>query len=177
MDELLLKRAIKGDADAFTSIVLEYEQQLYKIARIRLDNEHDICDAIQNTLFSVYKNMKKVKNLSFFKTWMIKILINECNSIYSKSKKNIVSFQEKQMENYIGANADFETVEDEIDFLSIIKILNYEEQQIITLFYSCDLSLKEISSLINVNINTVKTRLSRAKSKIKKNLEGGKNYE
>lgn len=57
--EELLSKAILGDKDAFTDIILEYEQELYKIARMRLNNDYDICEAVQSTMILAYKHIKK----------------------------------------------------------------------------------------------------------------------
>ena len=84
MEELILK-AIAGDKDAFTLVILEYEQELYKIAKMRLISDYDICEAIQNTMILAYKHIKKVKEVKYFKTWIIRILINECKKIYKRN--------------------------------------------------------------------------------------------
>lgn len=170
MDENI-KKAIGGDKNAFTSIVLEYEQQLYKIARTRLADDHDICDAIQNTLLSAYQNVTKVRKSKYFKTWLIRILLNECNAVYRKKQWGSASFEEIGAERCLGTEDGFSHVEHQIDFNSAMQILNFEERQAMTLFYTEDLSIKEISKLMNLNVNTVKTRLSRAKGKLKKVLK------
>lgn len=169
--EDLLKRAVKGDKTAFSSIVLEYQHQLYKIAAARLDNENDIYDATQNALISAYRNIKKVKEISFFKTWIIKILINECNLIYRKRHKRIISFEETEIDKYISLNDAYKEVESSFDFHLLLKPLNPEESMAITLFYCSDLSIKEISRLTKTNENTVKARLRNAKIKIRNNIK------
>lgn len=79
--EELIKKAQNGDKDAFTSIILDMNDELYKIARTRLNDENDIFDAIQETMISSYKSIKKLKDTKCFKSWLIKILINKCNDI------------------------------------------------------------------------------------------------
>ena len=64
-----------------------------------------------------------------------------------------------------------------IDFFELVKNLNYEERILITLFYSEDLSIKEISNVMDIPQSTVTTKLSRARNKLKKFLEGGELYE
>ena len=56
---------------------------------MKINNENDIEDIIQETMLSAYTNLKKLKNNSFFKTWIIRILINKCNKFYKK--KNLKS--------------------------------------------------------------------------------------
>ena len=64
-----------------------------------------------------------------------------------------------------------------IDFFELVKSLNYEERMLITLFYSENLSVKEISNVMDIPQSTVTTKLSRARNKLKKILEGGELYE
>ena len=90
MDELILK-AKNGDKTSFTELMLQIKEELYKVAKIRLRNDDDVFDAIQETMLVSYKSLKKLKNNQYFKTWVIKILINECNKIYNyKNKKKIM---------------------------------------------------------------------------------------
>ena len=77
--EDLIKKAKSGDKLAFTELMLQMQDELYKIAKIRLKNDDDVFDVIQDTMLSTYKSLKKLKHNEYFKTWIIKILINECN--------------------------------------------------------------------------------------------------
>lgn len=67
MYELVLK-AKKGDKKAFTELILELEDNLYKIARTRLCNPEDVSDAIQETMVSAYRAIDKLKKPELFKT-------------------------------------------------------------------------------------------------------------
>ena len=59
--EELIKQAQKGDKEAFTQLIYEIRQDLYKIARCRLSCEDDIEDAVQETMIETFKNIKKLK--------------------------------------------------------------------------------------------------------------------
>lgn len=172
MDEKLIIKSKNGDVEAFTELILQIRNDLYKIAKTRLVNDADIDDAIQETMIEAYKSIKKLKNNEFFKTWIIKILVNKCNYIYKKKKKYIISYEENEMEKYISSE---EISSDNIDFYLLIKNLKYEERIIIILFYMENYTTKEISKILKMNENTIKTRIARAKSKLKDILEGGKN--
>lgn len=63
-----LKKTQNGDKDAFTLIILDMNDELYKIARNRLNNENDIFDAIQETMISSYKYIRKLENPMCFKS-------------------------------------------------------------------------------------------------------------
>ena len=75
--EELIKRAQKGDKEAFTEIILSIRNELYKIAKTRIINENDIDDIIQETMIEVYKSIKKLQNKKKLKMLVIKILINK----------------------------------------------------------------------------------------------------
>ena len=163
MEELILK-AQKGDEDAFTSLVYEIRQDLYKIARCRLSCEDDIEDAIQETMLETFKNIYKLKDTSYFKKWIITILINKCNKIYRKRKKYNISFEGEEFENYLKSN---DNLDSNLNFYDILKDLNYNERIILSLHYMEDYTTRDISKLLKVSENTVKTRLRRAKIKLK----------
>ena len=175
MEELLYK-AVLGDKDAFTNIMLEYEKELYKIARMRLNNDYDICEAVQSTMILAYKHIRKVRNVSYLKTWIVRILINECKKIYKKNRRQIM-YENEQMEKFIENDNGYEQVNSKLTFNSLLKILDYEERQILILYYSSDFSIKEISRILHMNENTIKTKMRRAKSKLKEKYKGELFYE
>lgn len=167
MDKLI-KKAINGDKDAFTNIILQMQNELYAISRTRLKKEEDINDAIQETILKAFKNIHKIQNPLFFKTWLIKILINTCNSIYNKRKKYTISFDSKIFENTVESyNDDIMDVNNNLDFFLLIRDLTYEERLILTLYFYNKYTTKQISILLHINENTVRTKISRAKLKLK----------
>lgn len=84
--ESLIEKAKDGDQIAFTELMLQIKDELYKVAKIRLKNDDDVFDVIQETMISAYKSLKKLKHNEYFKTWVIRILINECNKFYKLKK-------------------------------------------------------------------------------------------
>ena len=87
--EDLVKKSILGDKNAYTQLMNMLKSDLYRVANARLDNIEDINDAINETILKSYKSLKKLKNIQYFKTWITKILINECNNIYRINKKHL----------------------------------------------------------------------------------------
>lgn len=168
--EELIERAKNDDKYAYTELINKVAPKLLRIAKIRLENMDDVNDAINETIIISYENIKKLKNPEYFTTWIIRILINECNRIYSKNKKRLYLLdkvaKEKAAEVKINnAIQDFEN-RDYIEFL--LSKLNYNERVAIELYYSEQLSIKEISKILGKNKNTIKTRLKRAKEKMQK---------
>lgn len=175
--EELIRLALSGNQDAYTKLVESIQFELYSIASARLDNIDDINDAIQETIIHSYNKLGALNNSSCFKTWIIRILINECNLIYRKKKKQLGLFNKINSSiepSY--TNNNLENVENNIDFDILIKDLKYEERLIITLYAKNNFSPTEISNILNIRVNTVKSRLSRAKKKLKKLYEEGGIY-
>ena len=86
-DELIIqvKRAKRGDKEAFCNLVRVNKVAIYRVAKSILNKEEDIEDAVSEAILKAYKNIPKLKNEEFFKTWLIRIVINESNNLYKKS--------------------------------------------------------------------------------------------
>lgn len=165
----LVNKAKNGDKEAFCELILIVKDDLYKIAKSRLGNkEDDIFDAIQETIISAYISIGKLKKVLSFKSWIIKILINECNDILKKkSNYNEISFEENEYENYISNNA-LTMQEEKIKFEDLISILNEEEKKIMVLYYINGYNTNEIAKTLDIKPNTIRSKMSRAKAKILK---------
>lgn len=138
------------------------------MAKSRLDIEDDICDAIQETMIIGYQNLKKLKEDKYFKTWIIKILINECNKIYKKKNKQKILFNKSvEITAVTESQVDMNYIDNKVDFETVLENLTYEDRLLITLYYNSQFSIKEIAKLIKSNVNTVKSKLLRVKKKIK----------
>ena len=160
MYELVLK-AKKGDKEAFTELILQLEDDLYKIARTRLNNQEDIFDAIQETIISAYKSIGKLKKIEFFKTWIIKILINNVNM----KNRHYNKFQDEPVEDYIG-EIEYSNIEENIDLYDAIDRLDEKYKTPVILQYFHDLTISQIAEIMECNENTVKSNIRRAKKKL-----------
>ena len=171
--EELVKKAKNGDKEAFTTLMLGLEKELYKIARARLKNDDDIYDAVQETIIKAFESIKKLKQTRYFKTWIIRILINTTKDIYRRNSSgkelSIEDIESSQTTN----NDNIETL---LDLNFIYNALKYEDRIIIILYYMEGFTDKEIGKILKLKENTVKTRRTRAKQKIKNVLELGGKY-
>lgn len=162
--EILVKKAINGDKEAFIELIDICTVKMYKLAKTRLDDEESIGDAIQETVLSAYKNIKKLRNTQYFNTWLMKILINKCNDIVKKSKVDYI-------DDYSKIKCDdlvYETsIDEELDFEKILNKLNSDYKVVIVMYYVNRFTTKEISNILEISENTVKTRIRRAKDQLK----------
>ncbi len=171
--EELLKRLRHKDENAFEDIVRIFENQLYIIAKMRLKDEFLAKDAVQETFFSLFLNSKQIKSEEKLKSWLTIVLINQCNDIVKKNKIVQVSFEQNNFENYTYSEDDFKKLIDKIDFDNNISSLNVVERTIIAMYYAGNYSLKEISEILKISNGTIKSKISRAKDKLRKKIGGG----
>lgn len=169
--EELIKRAQKGDQEAFTILVKSMKDDLYKISKTRISNEDDMQDAIQETMLEMFKSIKKLRDPKLFKKWIITILINKCNRIYRRKYKTDLSYEELNFEDFITATSN--DVESDLEFYELLKDLKYEERIILILYYKEEYTVKEIKSILNMKVSTINTHLFRARAKLKEKLEKG----
>ncbi len=176
LEELVLKSK-NGDIEAFTELMLLVNNDLYKLAKTKLSNDDDINDIIQETMLIAFKNIKKLKDVSKFKFWIIKILLNCCNQKYKKLKKentlNEKIIFDDDCTYYNQYKDNTSVVEDTMNFYDLINFLDKDEKTIIILFYNEGYTTKEISRLLHINENTIKSKILRAKKKIKSKYKGG----
>lgn len=149
-------KAKNGDNEAFLELINENKLNIYRVARGILSNEHDIEDAIQNTVIKAYEKINTLKKNEFFRTWLVRILINECNEIIRKNKR-IVSINESNHEE------KYNDYYENIDLTNAINSLSEELRVTTVLFYFEDMSIKDIASVLNIPNGTVRSRLSRAR--------------
>lgn len=162
--EFLIKKAQRGDEEAFIKIIDGYMPQMYKIARTRLKGEESIGDAIQETILAAFTNIKQLKEPRYFKTWIIKILINKCNDIISDNKVLYVD-DYSLLEN---TNLTYsEDSEEKLDFENVLNKLPYEYRLVVVMYYVNRFTTKEISEALNEKEGTIKSRLSRARQQLK----------
>ncbi len=161
-----VKKAQKGDKKSFEKIIMEIIDNLYRVAYGILKNQEDASDAISNATLKAYEKIETLRQLEFFKTWITRILINECNIIIKQKQK--VTYIENYIENQNNTYAN--NNEEKIDVQQAINKLEKELKQIVILYYFDDLSIEEISNILEIPKGTVKSRLSRARQCLAKEL-------
>ena len=164
--EELVYKAKKRDNLAFTRLIQMLKNDLYKIAKMRLNCEDDIEDAVQETIIVAYKNIGKVRNAQYFKTWLIRVLINKCNEIYKANKRRNYASIDEQIEKDSYDLSEDKNIE-KLNFYSLITKLNYDERISLILFYLMEFTTKEISKILKEPESTIRNRIARARSKLK----------
>lgn len=165
-----VKLAQKGNKDAFVRLITAAEKSLYRVARAILKSDNECADAIQESILKAYKSMGGLREPQYFKTWLTKILINECNRILKNNKKII------PIEEYMDQAYTLDAYE-KVEIQEAVNSLEDEFRVVVILFYFEDMAIKDIAQMLEIPEGTVKSRLSRARERLSKQLkilsEGG----
>ena len=151
--------AKQGDKEAFLSLIDENKLNIYRVARGMLREEQDIEDAIQNTIIKAYSNIKTLKKNEYYRTWLIKILINECNMILRNNKRTVA------IDSITDTRQESDNLKD-LDLTNTVNSLSEDLREVIVLFYFEDMNQKDIAKLLNIPEGTVKSRLTRARKRL-----------
>lgn len=147
--------------DEFTGQILELEKSLYYVSKSILCNDEDCKDAMQNAILKAYKNLGDLREDCYFKTWITRILINECYRIAGKNQRLV------PYEDYM---EDLEETEGYSEVY--IEIQNLEEKYRVpfVLHYVEGFSLQEIAGFLKTTEAGIKMRLLRARNILKRQL-------
>ncbi len=160
MDKLV-RKAKQGNPDAFTELMQSQMQNMYKTARSILYNDEDIADAISETILTCWEKMWQLKEESFFRTWMTRILINKCNDILRKQKNLSLVEEIPDIPSYDVkfANAEWKEALDS---------LNEKYRLVLVLYYVEGFKTGEISRILSMPESTVRSRLARGRQQLAK---------
>ena len=184
MDEAaLIESARKGSLDAFNTLVLAYQHQVYNLAYRIMGEEAAASDAAQEAFISAYKNLKSFRGGSF-KSWLLRIVTNACYDDLRRRKRRPATSLDELTDGEDG-EAEFdvptpedgpETIAQRHELAGLIQqgITTLPDDQRIVLVLSDvqGMSYEEIASITNSNLGTVKSRLSRARAKLREYLQG-----
>ncbi|PYG85835.1 RNA polymerase sigma-70 factor (ECF subfamily) [Ruminiclostridium sufflavum DSM 19573] len=152
------------DKDTFAEEVRKAEATLFRISKAILQNEKDCEDAVQEAILKAYHKLASLKKEAFFKTWLVRILINECYKVSRLHKKD-AGYKE-----YINSEAAAEP-DNYSDLYSSIMKLDEDLRTVVILYYIEGFSIAETASISKIPEGTAKSRLSRARTTLKKWLE------
>ncbi len=153
---------MKLPEDKFIAEFDQIKGSLYRIAYIYLKNEAASHDAVDETVYLAYKNIKKLRQPEYFKTWITRILINVCKKELRRTKR---------LEPY---NDALELSHEDYDSLPLkeaIAKLPQELQDIINLRYFNEYTLAETAQILKLPQGTVATRQRKALSLLRLELE------
>ena len=171
--EHLVQMARRGDTDAFVRLIEISQDTLKRISFAWLKDENDVADALQDTILDAFANIGQLKKTEYFKTWLVKILINNCTRIYRKKRKLLqfeVSADRFQEENLPG-DVCKDSVGNELEFFDLLKILPEDSRVIFQMYFGEQFTIPEIAEILHMKENTVKSRIHRGKTQLREQME------
>ncbi len=176
----LICRARTGDGRAFELLIAQYSKRIYNIGLKMLGSSEDAADMTQETLLKAYRNLPRFRGESAFFSWLYQIAVNTCRDMMrSAYRRHENVFSDTDYEDaYAGKVADYahmpESVYTEKEtnayLQALIDGLTPQYRLAVTLREIAGLSYADIAEVTGVSIGTVKSRLSRARAAMQKQL-------
>lgn len=170
MEEELIDRAIRGDKEALGMLVNDLKDEGYKVAYIILKNEDASIEAYLNAVEKVFRKVHQIREPRYFKTWFIRIIINEAKNIAKKNKRIVY------IEEYTAQAVEGQDVCDKMDLETALQGMNTQVQEMIRLKFYLGYTLEEIAELLQMPVGTIKGKMYTALKNMREELEV-KKYE
>lgn len=168
----LVKRARKGNPDAYGKLISEYQEYMYKMAYLYVRNEDTALDAVGTAVLKAYRQIHTLKHPEYFKTWLTRILIHASQDELKKSA-HYDTLEELPEKDSCGGIS----LEEKCDINAAVMQLSAKYRTVIILKYFSELSVREISEVMNAPEGSVKAYLSRARDELREILKEDYVYE
>lgn len=169
MEKDIILKIKEGDKEAFSKLYDEYAEYAIRMATAITKNSSDASDAVQETFIRVYRNIIFFDHEKPFKPWFYKILVNECNRI-KKHNTKVILIDQYSDHDATKSKEDHYKFEEYEKLYAAIQNLKEIYRIPIILKYLNDFAEKEIAEILDININTVKSRLYKGREQLKKTL-------
>src|SRR5271157_3057024 len=181
-DRELVRRAKDGDKGAFETLVRQHQSRVFAVAGGILRNREDVEDIAQQVFLKAYFSLKRFDQRAAFSTWLYKITVNECWDLLRKRKVRPlvleVDLSEEQARQYQAAEQLSDGRPDASEQLAsrerieqLLGCLEERDRSMLVLKEVQGFSVDEIAELLEINANTVKVRLFRARQRIAESLK------
>ena len=158
--EELIRRARDGDGGAFVELMEGQKSTLYKVARSYLHNDADAADAVSETVLACFEKLATLRQPQYFRTWLVRVCIRKCQDLL-RERKGSVPLDE------IAEAGREEPGHARVEFLALLDSLDEKYRTVLLLYYGEGFSVGEIAQAMDLKVETVKTRLKRARAGFK----------
>ena len=173
----IVRRVLEGDVNAFETLVVEYEKNVYAITQRMTGNSEDAADMTQETFIKAYNSLSSFRGDSKFSVWLYRIATNVClDFLRSRSRKPTVSLsmedddgEETQLDIADESQSPEVLLERGLTRDAVRRGLNAlppDYRQILLLREIQGLSYEEISDVLDLEVGTVKSRIFRARKRL-----------
>ena len=185
---MLVKRAQKGDLEAFDLLIAKYERRVIGLCYRHLQQYEEACDLAQEVFIQVFHRLKDFEGRSSFSTWLYRVSLNACYNrhryLKAKGRGGVTSLEgmleadERKADSSAlmrskepGALANIEADETSRQLHEALDSLDEHYKKAIELVDIEGLSYDEASDILEIPVNTVRSRLSRARGALKARIE------
>lgn len=162
---LLVQKAKNGNQEAFTLLIMNMKEQLYRIIYAIVQNQEDTLEVLNEVMYKSYINLENLQNNEFFKTWITRIAINEAKN-YIKKNSKILYIEE--YEETVGTKDEYN--EEKIDIEQAMKKLEPNTKSILVMKLYLDYTFDDIARNLDKPLSTIKTAYYAGIEKLKKYL-------
>ncbi|RYF93095.1 MAG: sigma-70 family RNA polymerase sigma factor, partial [Chitinophagaceae bacterium] len=176
-DNELISQILEGNTGLFSELVKRHERFVFTLALRFTKRREDAEEVAQDCFVKAYKALGTYQGSSKFSTWMYTIAYTTSMTFLRKKRMDTVSIHDEesgvQIENHIGDyHADLvERKSSHFYLQQAIEMLLPDDAAIITMFYKGEQSLEEIAGVMNMESNTIKVKLHRARQRLKEKLQ------
>ncbi len=156
---------MKNKKDKFKEYITSNIDKIYRFAFTYIKNEYDAEDVVSESVRKGLEAIESLKNEEYMGTWFYRIMINTANT-YLKSKSK-VTYLDEALEETMSSQDEYH----DVDLYNLIMRLDKKYRTLIVLRFYEDMTLEQISTILDENINTVKTRLYKALDILKQNIK------
>ncbi len=176
-DAELIRRVLQGDQDAFSPLVTKYQKRVHALVWRKIGDFHIAQEVTQDAFLKAYQKLGTLKNHTQFPGWLYVIAANLCSDWFRKNPPpeqslevtDVSEVNQVSYSRYIAEKQATETDETRRGIVKkLLQKLPESERTVMTLYYLGEMTIKAISEFLGVSPNTVKSRLSRARNRLKK---------
>ena len=176
-DAQLIQRVLEGDDMAFSALVKKYQKPVHTLVWRKIGDFHIAEDITQDTFLQAYQKLSTLKKPQRFASWLYVIATNYCKMWIRKKRLSTQSLEDidstalesATYSGYVIAENEQETAEARREVVKkLLAKLQESERTVITLHYLGGMTYKEISEFLGVSVGTIKTRVYRARQRLKK---------
>lgn len=166
----------KSSLSMFEILYRENYSKVYRTVYFYTRDKYITEEAVQQAFIIAFKKIDSLIDKDKFSSWVMVIALNEAKHLFKKqSNEKIVSIDEIHLMD--NAENKFSTVEIKTDIDNVFRKLKPQESEVLIFKYYADLTLEQISSIMNISIANVKVRLYRAKDSFRKLIGESFDYE
>jgi RNA polymerase sigma factor, sigma-70 family len=179
-DEIIVQRALTGDADAFGEIVRRWERRIFALAYGMLGREEDARDATQETFLAAFRNLRGFRGEAKVSSWLHRIAVNQCITRQRQSRVRSEAALDDEQEKDAASFAmpvhysPLRVVEGRQETAAVRRAINslpIELRQVVIMKEFEELTFREIAEVLELPLSTVKSRLYTAMKQLQMRLQ------